>query len=128
TNQKIPGFGGSTFATKYGAASRDQLITEIFDYIRSTNLFDDTLEPFPIKYPTTAGQFTNARTSATGVQSGHGQVTPIQINTPSVQTMGFGRFYTISEAGIHFICTADPSVAASNTVPGNKTLISPLPA
>ncbi|HSH94873.1 MAG TPA: hypothetical protein VK968_12055, partial [Roseimicrobium sp.] len=122
TNKAIPGFSGNgKFATKYGTADRDQILTEIVDYIRSTNLFDDTIEPTPYSYPTKGMQFTNRRTSQTGVDSGHGQVTPLRIGT----TQGFGRFYTISEAALHFICTADEAVADSNKIadPGkNRTL------
>lgn len=120
TDKAIPGYGGK-FTTKYGAADRDQILTEIVDYIRSTNLFDDTIEPTPYSYPTKGAQFTNRRTSATGVDSGHGQVTPLRIGT----TQGFGRFYTISEMGMHFICTADPTTPESNLITGptaNRTL------
>ncbi len=101
TSQEIPGFGGN-FATKYGS-DRDQILTEIYDYIRSTNLFDDLIEPTPYKYPTTGLQFTNRRTTAPGIDPGHGQVAPIRIGA----TQGFGRFLTVSEAALDFICTAD---------------------
>lgn len=111
TAATIPGFGGN-FLNKYGP-DRDQILTEIFDYIRSVNLFDDTIEPEPMSFPTKGNQFTNGRTSRTGAQAGHGQVTPIRIG----DTKGFGRFMTISEAGLHFIATADYRVADSNIVP-----------
>jgi len=111
TNENIPGFGGK-FSTKY-TTDRDQILTEILDYIRSTNLYDDTVA---------AGkQFTNARTGQTSVNPGHGQVTPLRIGT----TQGFGRFYTISEAALQFICTADQANAESNITEGagkNRTL------
>lgn len=115
TSAAIPGFGGN-FQAKYGA-DRDQILTEIYDYIRSTNLFDDTLESNPGTYPTTGNQFTNGRTSKTGTQIGHGQVTPIRIGS----TQGFGRFNTISEVAMQFICTADANVAESNVVPADNT-------
>jgi uncharacterized protein (TIGR02600 family) len=111
TSAPIPGFGGS-FASKYGQ-DRDQILTEIFDYIRSTNLFDDTIEPEPYTYPTKGNQFTDGRANRTGAQPGHGQVTPIRIGT----TQGFGRFLTLSEVGMHFIATADFTVPESNIVP-----------
>jgi uncharacterized protein (TIGR02600 family) len=111
TARPVPGFGGN-FLAKYpqpagaDASDRDQILTEIFDYVRSTNLHDDLLKE--------AGG-----TPFTPVQGtkGHGQVAPIHIGS----TQGFGRFYTISEAGIAFICTADGKVAESNTS-ANKTL------
>lgn len=115
TANPIPGFGGS-FSNKY-ATDRDQILTEIYDYIRSTNLFDDTLEANPNTYPTTGNQFTNGRTSKTGTQIGHGQVTPIRIGT----NQGFGRFNTLSEVAMHFICTADYNIAESNVVPADNT-------
>ncbi|MEZ0255822.1 MAG: Verru_Chthon cassette protein A, partial [Chthoniobacter sp.] len=120
TSQAVPGFGGK-FSDKYGTPDRDQFLTEILDYIRSTNLFDDTIEPTPYSYPTRGAQFTRRRTSQTGVDPGHGQVTPLRIGT----TQGFGRFYTISEAALHFICTGDAAVADSNQTTGanaNRTL------
>ena len=111
TAAKLPGYD-SDFLTKYGP-DRDQILTEMFDYIRTTNLFDDSIEAQPVVYPTSGQQFTDARTGPTGAQPGHGQVTPIRIG----ETQGFGRFNTISEIGMHFICTADASIPASNIVP-----------
>jgi len=43
TNRPVSGFGGN-FNAKYGA-DRDQILTEIFDYIRSANPTDETLSP-----------------------------------------------------------------------------------
>ena len=42
TRTRIPGAGGS-FDDKYPTRERLQLLTEVFDYIRSTNLHDDTV-------------------------------------------------------------------------------------
>ena len=83
TSKKIPGFGGD-FKTQWGN-DRDQVLTEIFDYIRCVNLHD-----------TQAGatQYTT-----------NGQVAPISIQ--SNDTKGFGRFHTISQFGMHFICSQD---------------------
>lgn len=115
TSQQIPGFGGNKFTdtAKYGVDDRNQILTEIVDYIRSTNLYDDTVP--------TGAQYTSARTGDTSALPGHGQVTPLRIGS----TQGFGRFYTISEAALHFICTADAAVSGSNQTTGdnaNKTL------
>ena len=38
---------------------------------------------------------------------GHGQVVPIQTNIGGQTQMGFGRFPTVTEIGLQFICTAD---------------------
>ncbi|MFT5466800.1 MAG: hypothetical protein ACI8UO_001900 [Verrucomicrobiales bacterium] len=119
--RKVPGYGRS-FRDKYGEDT-EQLLTQIFDYIRSTNLYDDNLDRL---YYTAkewrngeVAQFTDGRKqtevkkgsktievdSAINIWPGHGQVAPIQISENN--TMGFGRFYTVSEAGFVFICNAD---------------------
>jgi len=116
TDRDIPGFGGKfTDADKY-SLDRDQILTQIFDYIRSTNLFDDSLEPLPYTYPTKGKQFTPGRTSATGAALAHGQVAPTLRPGSSEPTKGFGRFDTISEVGLHFVCTADPLYEDSNQI------------
>lgn len=108
TARKIPGFGGS-LKDKY-TADRDQILTEIFDYIRCTNLFDDNLANASSSTPlATFKQFTAPRTKTTnsqdksGMWPGHGQVTPIVIGN----THGLGRMPIISEVGVLLICTAD---------------------
>lgn len=92
TSQEIPGFGGN-FLQKYGSTpygvERDQILTEIFDYIRSTNLRDDNLAA--------ANQYTTGTRVGWVIPSHH----------PTNGTMGFGRMYTLSEFGIGFICNAD---------------------
>jgi len=77
TSADIPGFGGN-FLGKW-SGDRDQVLTEIFDYIRSVNLKD--------------------RQSGATQYASNGQVAPIQVN----DTKGFGRFHTISQFGLHFI-------------------------
>lgn len=143
TSREIPGFGGK-FDQKY-PLDRDQILTEIFDYIRSTNLFDDSIEPQPLpwSYPTKGKQFTKGRAGESSGVAGHGQAAPIHRPDPSdptdatKSTMGFGRFDTLSEIGLHFICTADGSGNPAGTdtenmmkIESNKlqnrTLVSPL--
>ncbi|HRJ71735.1 MAG TPA: Verru_Chthon cassette protein A [Terrimicrobiaceae bacterium] len=118
TNRDVPGFGGR-FSTKYGA-DRDQILTEIFDYVRSTNLYDDLLAA--------GNQFTDNRAVTYTVVSGHGSVTPIEHPNG---TRGFGRFPALSEFGLLFIATGqadDPATSGSdesqgsNDVAANKTL------
>ena len=55
TSQAIPGFSGD-FYTKY-TADRDQILMEIFDYVRTTNLNDDNL--------TNGCRFTSGNSSST---------------------------------------------------------------
>ncbi|MEA3212478.1 MAG: hypothetical protein QOE70_5535 [Chthoniobacter sp.] len=86
TTNPIPGFGGS-FEGKYGN-DRDQILTEIYDYFRCVNLKDKGLDPTK---PQTATPYT-----------GTGLVVPTRVTLGKVETRGFGRFPTISEASIVF--------------------------
>ncbi len=121
SKKDIPGFG-STLESKTSATDRDQLLVEMLDYIRSTNLYDDNLSS--ATYGTdvaadTAPQFTSGRKPPSGSRSfalnGHGVVAPLRVpaglasGTASTANtlMGFGRFHTISEAALLFICNAD---------------------
>jgi len=87
----IPGQGGN-FSNKYGL-DQQQILTEVFDYIRCTNLHDQS---HPNAGTTGGGEFTN---------EGKGYVAPLQY--PPNNTMGFGRYPSVSEIGIIFICSAD---------------------
>jgi len=116
TRQAVPGYGGNFF-TKYGN-DRDQILTEIFDYIRSTNLYDDNLAA--------GSQFTAGRVDASTAttkshgfsQIGHGWVVP----SVKGSTKGFGRSLTVSELGIGFICNASGDFLSSND-PANNLLL-----
>lgn len=110
TGRTIPGFGGN-FSAKY-ADDRDQILTEILDYIRCTNLYDDLLS--------SPNQFTNPRNANMSVADGHGYVTPLRHEVSGRQFKGFGRFHTVSEFGQLFICTADPDDPDSNYPPGSS--------
>ncbi len=118
TGQPVPGFGGN-FLTKYGN-DRDQILTEIFDYIRCTNLHDDLLA---------AGkQFTTywSSSNVNSIPAGHGWVAPIHYKPAgsAETTMGFGRTFSLSELGIAFICNADgnDSSNGSNDPAANPVL------
>lgn len=122
SKKDIPGFG-SKLESKTSDTDRDQLLVEMLDYIRSTNLYDDNLSS--ASYGTDvaadkAPQFTSGRkpTGADGrtyAWNGHGVVAPLRVpaglNSGTASTadtlMGFGRFHTISEAALLFICNAD---------------------
>lgn len=113
TGREIPGFGGN-FLAKYPAqaagrpSDRDQILTEILDYIRLTSLFDATLDPAG----TPVNNVGNNKLQFTDKNAGHGQVAPLRIG----DTQGIGRFYTISEIGLLLICTAD----GNGPAPGDK--------
>lgn len=99
TARNIPGYGGN-FLAKYGtrgatgAVERDQILTSIVDYIRSTSLQDKS---------TGATPFTPIFSKSAGANLGAGEVLPIRFGN----TQGFGRFYSISEVGLQFFGTRD---------------------
>ncbi len=105
TSQPLPGFGGK-FWDKY-PDDHSQILTQIFDYIRSTNLEDGSL-----------GAIINSFSGVNKVTGGFGQVTPSRRGA----TQGFGRFPVLSEVALHFIATADPAVSDSNDPSTNRTL------
>ncbi len=132
TPNDIPGFQGN-FAAKYGNANQEQLLTEIFDYIRSTNLFDDTVnvtksnpngwkDAFTQLNSNQHLTFTNYRigeNNSRGIHMGHGQVTPITVKIGGrPDTKGFGRFYSIVEVGVHLICNSDGDPQPSMAIGG----------
>ena len=185
--------GGGSFSTKYGAtggqADYRQILVEVFDYIRTTNIYDSFLAP---KFVLTEGAAPNTNNEmdkggmdyrwepsppnktgetnspkevepgvstedfkltelatairgdelrekkmyrtytaprfkvtkfgwhdtkttvdlqneivASGAYPGHGQVTPAEWQIEGQTYKGFGRFPTLSEVGLHFICTGD---------------------
>jgi uncharacterized protein (TIGR02600 family) len=122
SGRSVPGFGAS-LVSKTTAADRDQLLVEMLDYIRSTNLYDDNLSPNEYASQSDADnavQFTSGRKTGTTLDAwiGHGVVAPLRVpaglsgttypsQPDTTSPMGFGRFHTISEAGMLFICNAD---------------------
>lgn len=108
TSQPIPGFGGD-FQSKYntknskGATDCDQILTEIFDYIRCANLYDTRV--------------TNPYAPGDSARLGRGQVIPILDKNNN--TKGFGRFPTVSKAFLMFIANGENSPALSPPVTVN---------
>jgi uncharacterized protein (TIGR02600 family) len=140
----LPGFAAvpsQNYQAKYGD-DLPQILTEIFDYVRSTNLHDgnivqdakvttpgvDASQNFLLGYAASSSRpfqfktFTDPRffsadpdnddaNSAGLVEAlgfpGHGQVTPSQWVVNGRTYQGIGRFPTVTEVGLHFICAAD---------------------
>jgi hypothetical protein len=144
-DEPIPGYGGS-FSEKYGPQNTRQIATMMFDYIRSTNLHDDTLfENFELAFAqennTTYLTYTNPRDLAEKGfgHKGHGQVTPIVINaninsagnpgSASVETKGMGRFYSIAGADIVVASVGETGFRPNSMYPGvteyNRGVIEP---
>lgn len=104
TSQTIPGFGGN-FSSKYGV-DRDQILTEIEDYIRCVNTNDPLLSSSN-QYTLTGSTVYAGSLGTLSAPPGFAQVTPLY--NSANDTMGLGRTFTISAVGIQFICTADGS-------------------
>ena len=113
TSQPVPGFGGS-FTTKYTTQETDQILTEAFDYIRCLNLIDQSnatmTHPFAPVATIANGSLvnyagTNGFGSASTLTGNAGQGCVVPIYDANTKTKGFGRFPTISEVSLIFICT-----------------------
>ena len=106
TGRNVPGFGGN-FLTKYpGAGSvtdRDQILTEMFDYIRCVNLRDTRSKD--------DSTFVAFAPPLSATNSGGGEVVPIEDTVTN--TRGFGRFPTVDKAFLLFIGQADNSTNAA---------------
>ena len=102
TGEPIPGMGSVTFAdaSRYGPLGRDQILTEIFDYIRATNISEMTVMP-PNNRQVTRYSLINT-------------VMPTRYTTENGDTRGFGRMFAVRQVGFQFICTADPDTPDSN--------------
>ena len=110
----IPGIGSESLVNKYTTngqvnnitAGRDQLVTQFYDYIRCVNKLDAQVAT---RFSTTHVVPPTTRNSANGTT-----------------TYGFGKFPTINQVAIHFICTADGTsgnltVPIATLVTGNST-------
>ena len=111
TSANVPGFG-KNFAAKYAGGERDQILTEIFDYIRCTNLVDYSDPSAPTAAYTPTGYTYDANlvpspSNQNVVVTKRGQVVPIAPppGTPGAGTRGIGRIATISELALVVIRT-----------------------
>lgn len=86
-SRNIPGYGDS-LASRW-EEDVDQVITQAVDYLRSANLREKAV---PVSSPGGRPQ----------LYASNGQVVPLRIEENG--TMGFGRFFTFTEFGLHFIC------------------------
>jgi uncharacterized protein (TIGR02600 family) len=117
TSSPNPGFGGS-FSGKYGIGERDQILTEIFDYIRACNLNDPNL-PTNGTYTDSyklGGTYYNPYNSP---YRSPGFVVPIKING----TKGAGRFPVIDQAFLVFYTPDLPTIPSGGTVTDTETKI-----
>jgi hypothetical protein len=122
----IPGYGG-TFTAKYTIPETDQILTEIFDYIRSTNSSDTLLlktgkgQDYTYSGTAVSGTGTTYET-ASGSAFGAGQVTPIYMSSQNFggiyNTKGFGRFYSISDVILDITQVRGPPTATTAVING----------
>lgn len=85
----FPGASSGSFRGKYGDLETDQILTQIFDYIRSANITDLSARA--------GGAYFNQESA----------VVPVQFtNNANGPTFGFGRSLTVRQIGLHFICNA----------------------
>ncbi|MCE9588068.1 MAG: Verru_Chthon cassette protein A [Verrucomicrobia bacterium] len=107
TARQYPGWNSTkTFKDKYGV-DRDQILTEIFDYIRCTNLADrsDPNAPDSAFTNTVENGATQVFPSVPSLGMGsRGQVAPIEMPDG---TRGMGRIITISELALVMIGNND---------------------
>jgi len=111
TGQPIPGEGGS-FSDKYTVGDREQLFTNIFDWIRCVNLAyrdkSGIVQPYDWQAnPAASG----SETSMPPGKPGSGQVLPIKIDT----FQGVGRFPVLSKAALSIVREEEIDDAASGT-------------
>ncbi len=104
TSRAIPGFTTTPFSapTKWGVDERNQILMEILDYVRATNLIDKTNGT-----PYTAGTIPT--------NSNFGVVLPLEPppGTPGAGTKGFGRYFSLSELALMAVVkkpAGDPNV------------------
>ncbi|HSI87227.1 MAG: Verru_Chthon cassette protein A [Candidatus Methylacidiphilales bacterium] len=108
TNRPVPGLGGTlggvASGNKYIPRVRDQILTQMMDYIRSSlNTFSGGMTP---KYYYTPF-------SPTGFVKAQGQIVPLELPNG---TKGHGRFPTIQQAAICFY-RKDKLTVTGKTVP-----------
>lgn len=97
TSTAIPGLGGN-LDSKYNSGDRAQLLTAIFDWIRTVNLaYRDPLGAV-LPYAWQPNPQSDGTIQAPGLP-GSGQVLPIKIGS----TAGLGRFPTLSKGAIAFV-------------------------
>ncbi len=143
TSTPVPGFGQS-FAAKYGKADRDQILAEIFDYVRCTNLADVTgSNPYtqssqqgqvvPLQLSTVPGVVTVTATNGNNPRGAGRIATPVEfdlmlvkiddrINIPLTGTNSGNSSSNTTETGTN-ICTQVNIVNANET--GATTTIYP---
>lgn len=112
TEAPVPGFGNNSFLTKYGKDDQIQILTQVFDYIRSSNTYSTALG---------ADAYTKKGTSTiTTVGSRAGQVTPTVHVINGKKYKGFGRIPMLSRAVVHFFVSGIEGTSGPSTADPGK--------
>ncbi|XHR30561.1 MAG: Verru_Chthon cassette protein A [Chthoniobacteraceae bacterium] len=113
TSSEIPGFGGR-YSSKYGSADRQQLLTAIFDWVRTVNLaYRDKTTPSGVRpYAWTPSSGTTGLGTQPAAAPSSGQVLPIKIGS----TQGYGRFPTLAKAALGLVRESEKVETAQTTV------------
>lgn len=107
TGADVPGFGGN-FLAKY-QADRDQILTELFDFIRSTLNLSQIMLPSVTnpKYYYSWGPPASGSYDGTGGGNQIYMCAPVPIKIGDTQ--GFGRFGTVCRVNLLFFRNAQPA-------------------
>lgn len=123
--QPFPGFGSDSFADKYKNGEANQIGTEIFDYIRASNIMSVTTYGATKFATDVTGRGHPDVLDAVGTRGG--QVSPIVDD--GGDTKGFGRIPTISRAVLQFYISdikakppGDPAGASASVVSNRRPL------
>ncbi len=108
TSQPIPGYGGN-FDSKYKQSGARQILTEIFDYIRTVNIADSS-QPLVGGLNTTEYAFPWIPSS---VYTGLYQVAPSL--QASWGTQGIGIYPRLTEAAVQFVAMGRGALPAAGT-------------
>jgi hypothetical protein len=136
TRQNIPGFGGNFYAKNYGTpgspltGQNDQILSEIFDYVRMTNIQDGS-SPSPYNGGIPASSSWNGYgvtyTASNAGWWGVGQVVPSLINSSTSggilnwNTQGNGSYPRLIEATLQFVAMGRVGTTATGTGPAATT-------
>ena len=135
TGRAVPGWdttgaAAKTFAAKYSGGDCNQILTEIFDYIRCTNLADNSAAGVDSSYtqivetPPIDPSGKSPMFLPDSQHSTHGQVIPIEMPDG---TRGMGRIMTISELALIATRKPDTDLPAADQATKAKIQVALVP-
>lgn len=134
TAKPIPGFGGSfQNGSKYGSSETRQILTEIFDYIRCTNLCDFTTPQSPAdsgRWPYAFGMSTRGPQGEVDHGRGSSLGTAVPAYHAAWGTRGFGgRWLQPRAAHVHFVGLGNASspILAEQTGTRHSSIVANVP-